>query len=236
MKLKRWLYLPFIIVLLIIALLLFPFDQIHPITDSVSVTTTTAATTATIKDEPLATTTGTEMTGAITTTTMNTSFADKTETTTQGSSASVTKTTASKPTKTTATKVTKTTAGKKDYLDTSKLTFTQEDVGKVVGYSSLFDEEITVVEVNEDTDLDGLKYIETVLSDYTTIVVIECKYCHEMPCPDGGKESCSQYDVKKDSRVTCQDCGRPKGDGYNGTCLGTIDWENGGVGICHHYD
>ena len=206
----------------------------------VTTTTTIAATTATIKDEPLATVTGDEMTGT-TTTTVNTSSVDKTEATTQGSSASVTKGTTSKPTKTQTTKATNTTAtkatsGKKDYLDTSKLTGTQEDVGKVVGYSSLFDKEVTVVEVTECVTLDGLKYIETYLSDYTSIVVMECKYCHEMPCPDGGNELCSQYDVQFDSTKTCQHCGLPTGDGYNGTCYGTIDWDNGGMRICHHYD
>lgn len=212
--------------------------------DSPGVTTTTnAATTATIKDEPLATTTGTEMTGAITTTTVNTSSADKTETTAQGSSASVTKTTASKPTKTTATKTkatktttaTQVTAGKQSYLDTSKLTYTQEDVGKVVGYSRTLGKDITVVKVKEDVNSSGLKRIKTYFSDGTGSCIVECEYCHEFPCPDGGGEACSKYDVKLDGAKTCQDCGLPKGDGHNGTCRGIIDWDTGKIS-CNHYD
>ena len=213
--------------------------------DSPGVTTTTnAATTATIKDEPLATTTGTEMTGAITTTTVNTSSADKTETTTQGGSASVTKTTASKPTKTTATKTkatktttaTKVTAGKQSYLDTSKLTYTQEDVGKVVGYSRTLGKDITVVKVTESFNGSGLKGVIVDFSDGNSTCIVECRYCHEMPCPDGGGEACSEYDVKIDGTKTCQRCGLPKGDGHNGTCLGIIDWDNGGKISCNHYD
>lgn len=201
--------------------------------DSPGVTTTTpAATTATIKDEPLATMTGAEMTGT-TTTTVNASSLDKTETTTQGGSASATKGTASKPTKTQATMAT---SGKKDYLDISKLTGTQEDVGKVVGYSIGFKADITVVSVEERANADGRKSIVFVLSNGTAHSIAECRYCHEMPCPDGGDEHCSQYDLKKDSRITCQNCGRPYGDGYNGTCDSTIDWDNGGITICHHYD
>lgn len=197
-------------------------------------TTTTAATTATIKDEPLATTTGDELTGT-TTTTVNTSSTDETVTTTQGGSASVTKTTASK-TKVTKTTATKTTSGKKDYLDTSKLTGTQEDVGKVVGYDSLFNEEVTVVRVTEGVNNRGLKYVETTFSDGSSSCVVECEHCHRFPCPDGGGEACSRYDVKLDATKTCQQCGRPKGDGHNGTCHRTIDWDNGGKVICHHYD
>ena len=52
----------------------------------------------------------------------------------------------------------------------------------------------------------------------------------------GSGEACSKYDVKLDATKTCQQCGLPKGDGHNGTCFGTINWENGGVKICHHYD
>lgn len=244
MKSKKWIAVSIVIAALIAAVVLFPFAEIYPHNDPLITTTTTAATTATIKDEPLATTTGTEMTGAFTTLNTTSSSSKETETTTQGGSASVTKTTASKATKTAAskTKATKTTtatqvtAGKQSYLDTSKLTYTQEDVGKVVGYSRTLGKDITVVSVTEGINGSGLKYIETFFSDGTVSCVVECMYCHEFPCPDGGGEACSEYDVKLDGTKTCQQCGRPWGDGYNGTCDGIIDWDNGGKIICNHYD
>lgn len=244
MKSKKWIAVSIVIAALIAAVVLFPFAEIYPHNDPLITTTTTAATTATIKDEPLATTTGTEMTGAFTTLNTTTSSSKETETTTQGGSASVTKTTASKSTKTTAskTKATKTTtatqvtAGKQSYLDTSKLTYTQEDVGKVVGYSRTLGKDITVVKVKEGVNSSGLKYIKTYFSDSTGSCIVECKYCHEFPCPAGGGEACSEYDVKLDGTKTCQQCGLPKGDGHNGTCHRIIDWDNGGKIICNHYD
>ena len=143
-------------------------------------------------------------------------------------------TTTTKKTTTTTKKTTATT--KKDVVDTSKLTGTQEDVGKVVGYSSVFKKEITVVSVVEKVNGVGLRGIETMYSDGTVTCVVECEHCHQMPCPDGGEEKCSKYSVKNDATKTCLQCGLPKGDGHNGTCYRTTDWDNGGKIICHHYD
>ena len=125
---------------------------------------------------------------------------------------------------------------KKDFFDISGLTGTQADVGKVVGYSTAFAADITVTSVTESVTVDGLKTIKTRYSNGTGSVVTECRYCHEFPCPDGGGTSCSQYNVQNDSTVTCQQCGKPKGDGHNGTCYRLIDWNNGGKIICNHYD
>ncbi len=127
------------------------------------------------------------------------------------------------------------------WLDISGLTYTQADVGKVVGYTSVFGEDITVVSVEEGTTADGRKFIEVNFSFHTSshgssVVKIECEYCHEFPCPNGGDEDCPEYDPLKDGSVTCQQCGRPYGDGYNGTCHSKIDWEHGGFTFCNHLD
>lgn len=229
MKTKKWLYISAVAILLVIAILLFSLHMELPTTDNDPPATTTAVTTV-----GSASSTSTATT---TTTTTNTETVETTTTTTLSSRSNITvSTTKTKATKVTTIKTTKTTTGEKSYLDLSKLTGTQEDVGKVVGYNSLFKKEVTVVSVTEGVDNSGLKYIETVFSDGTGSCVIECEHCHEFPCPNGGGEACSEYDVKLDATKTCQQCGLPKGDGHNGTCFGTIDWDNGGVKICHHYD
>ena len=94
---------------------------------------------------------------------------------------------------------------------------------------------ITVVETYEKTSSDGRKVIVTVYSDGTTSKIVECEYCHEFPCPNGGKENCTKYDISKDYSKTCSECGRLFGDGYNETCLAEYDW-NTGEYTCHHYD
>lgn len=127
-------------------------------------------------------------------------------------------------------------SAKKDYFDVSGLTGTQADVGKVVGYSSMLAKDIVVVSVVERTTSDGRKVIQTNLSDGTVTKVVECEYCHKFPCPTGGGKRCPKYDPLKDATVTCQICGRPRGDGYNGTCEQLIDWANGGKVSCNHYD
>ena len=128
------------------------------------------------------------------------------------------------------------TSTQQDWFDNSELTGTQADVGKVVGYSSLIKQDITVVSVEERTTSDGRKVIQTNYSFGSSTVVVECEYCHEFPCPDGGGKNCSQYDVLKDGTVYCSRCGKLKGDGYNGTCEGLIDWANGGSISCNYYD
>ena len=95
---------------------------------------------------------------------------------------------------------------------------------------------ITVIKTKEGVNGTGQKYITTYYSDGTTSSVVECAHCHQMPCPDGGGENCPEYDVQKDGSVTCQQCGKPYGDGHNGTCYSEIDWADGGKKICHHYD
>lgn len=127
-------------------------------------------------------------------------------------------------------------SGKKDYLDTSSLTGTQADKGKVVGYTSLLAQDIKVVSVVERTTADGRKVVETIYSFGPSTKIVECEYCHKMPCPNGGGDKCSEYNTKEDATVTCQTCGRPQGNGYNGTCENLIDWANGGRISCNHYD
>ena len=229
--------------------------------DSPGVTTgSTAATTATIKNEPLATTTttvdetnatGDEMTGAATTT-VNTSSADKTDATTQRSSASATKaTTPSKPSS--STRQSKPThnidlSGMEyingEYLDKSDLTFTQADVGKIVGYSPGMERDIIVCSVDETPTADGRRAVCLLLGyrgiedfNYSPsgFSIVECEYCHEFPCPEDGDKNCPKYDPLIDASVTCQDCGLPLGNGYYGTCDAHIDWENGAATICNHY-
>ena len=126
----------------------------------------------------------------------------------------------------------------KDYIDTSKLTYTQKDVGKVVGYSYTLGKDITVEIVDESTLADGRKCIYIVYSDGTGTSKVECQYCHKFPCPNGGGKKCTKYDIKLDGQITCQQCGRPNGDGYNGTCYGTINWNDPTKPFlnCHHYD
>ena len=160
---------------------------------------------------------------------------------TMASKAEVTARTTSTTKKVTTTSTTKkatttTAQTKTDYLDTSQLTGTQSDIGKVVGFSSVFNADITVVSVTESYNGSGCKCVRTFYSDGTSTCVVECKYCHEMPCPNGGNESCSKYNESQDGSKYCQTCGLPLGDGYNGTCYVTIDWDNGGDTICHHYD
>ena len=131
-----------------------------------------------------------------------------------------------------------------EYYDKSQLTFTQADVGKVVGYSPMFNRDIIVVRVEEKYKADGRRGV-CIFLGYRGIeggywspsgfCIVECKYCHEFPCPNGGKEQCPQYDVKLDATRTCQQCGLPKGNGYYGTCHGLIDWGNGGTVSCNHY-
>ncbi len=128
------------------------------------------------------------------------------------------------------------TTEKKDYLDTSLLTYTQDDVGKVIGYSSAFNQDITVLYVKEGTDAQGLTFIKIQFYPTGNTTIKQCKYCHEFPCPDGGGTDCAQYSVKEDASVTCPQCFKPVGDGYNGTCDTEIDWINGGSLICNHYD
>ena len=140
--------------------------------------------------------------------------------------------TESQPTATTNSSTTE----KKDWFDESLLTYTQADVGKVVGYSSLINQDITIVSVIEGTTADGRKCIETTYSFGPITSIVECQYCHKFPCPDGGGKDCSKYNVKEDATVTCPRCGKPRGDGYNGTCHGLIDWENGGKASCNYYD
>ena len=231
MKSKKWIFFLVIVLLLVVAILLLTLNQKLPVTDNLSPTTTT---TTTIGSAPSATTTVTTITTTTETMATTTTTTPPATSITTVSTTAATKVTA--VAKTTATNTTKTTSGIKNYLDTSKLTGTQEDVGKVVGYNSLFKEEVTVVKVTEGVNNSGLKYIKTVFSDGTGSCVVECEHCHEFPCPDGGGEACSEYDAKLDGRVTCQQCGHPKGDGHNGTCRRTIDWDNGGKVICHHYD
>lgn len=124
----------------------------------------------------------------------------------------------------------------KDYFDKTNLTGTQADVGKVVGYSSMLGEDIVVVSVTETTTGDGRRVLETVYSDMRSTSIVECKYCHKFPCPEGGGTDCPAYNTQKDATVTCQTCGRPRGNGYNGTCKNLIDWANGGTVSCNHYD
>lgn len=97
------------------------------------------------------------------------------------------------------------------------------------------DGKVTVVRTENGTR-NGLKYTRTYYSDGTATTVVECAHCHQMPCPDGGGKKCSKYVSQNDATVTCQQCGKPKGNGYNGTCYRTTDWENGGKVTCHHYD
>lgn len=125
---------------------------------------------------------------------------------------------------------------KKDYRDISGLTGTQQDVGKVVGYSTLFAKDIIVTSVREEINSDGLKVVVTTFSDGIATCVVQCKYCRQFPCPNGGGEKCPKYDIKLDYAKTCKYCGRPIGNGYNGTCHGLIDWQNGGKHSCNHYD
>lgn len=127
-------------------------------------------------------------------------------------------------------------SGKKDYLDTSSLTGTQADKGKVVGYTSLLAQDIKVVSVVERTTADGRKVVETNYSFGPSTTVVECEYCHKFPCPDGGGKDCSEYNTKEDATVTCQTCGKPRGNGYKGTCKNLIDWANGGKISCNYYD
>lgn len=94
---------------------------------------------------------------------------------------------------------------------------------------------ITIIRTKEGYDGLGRKYIRYYYSDGTSRDIVECEYCHEMPCPHGGGTSCPKYDVKKDASITCPQCGKRMGDGYNGTCYGEIDWANGGKKTCHHY-
>ena len=108
--------------------------------------------------------------------------------------------------------------------DPSLLAFTQEDVGKWVGRQDGYD--LYVTEVEEGVDRYGLKYVKVVVTVRNGsgwvppgFTLCECRYCREMPCPDGGEEKCSLYDEKLDPGVTCQRCGKPQGDGTNGTCI-----------------
>lgn len=125
---------------------------------------------------------------------------------------------------------------KESYMDTSGLTGTQADVGKVVGYNSFLQADVTVTSVVESTTADGLKIVDIYFSDGTANGITECEYCHSFPCPYGGGSSCPSYDVSKDYSVTCPQCSRPIGDGYGGTCYTEIDWDNGGALICNHFD
>ena len=106
----------------------------------------------------------------------------------------------------------------------------------VVGYDSTFEEEVVVEKVKEGVNGTGQKFIRVVLSNGETASIVECEFCHKMPCPNGGDNKCSAYNTKEDATVTCQQCYKPKGDGHNGTCYRTIDWNNGGKITCHHYD
>lgn len=142
-------------------------------------------------------------------------------------------TTSSKPSTTTNTSSKP--SGKKDWIDYSLLTGTQADVGKVVGYTTLLGKDITVVSVVEKTRNDGLKEIETTYSFGSATSIVECEYCHGFPCPNGGGEKCSEYNAKEDASVTCQTCGKPRGNGYNGTCKNLIDWSTGTIS-CNYYD
>lgn len=107
--------------------------------------------------------------------------------------------------------------------DPSLLTFTQEDVGKWVGKDA--GQDLYVIRVEEGVNTQGLKYIQVVVGLYGSgwippgFVRMECRYCHEFPCPAEEEEDCPQYDEKFDPGVTCQDCGKPWGDGTNGTCI-----------------
>lgn len=127
---------------------------------------------------------------------------------------------------------------KESWLDTSGLTFTEADVGKIVGYDSSLNKDIVITRIEQGTR-NGLQYIilypsnGIVSNEFTKV---ECTYCHSFPCPKGGGENCPQYNIKEDPSETCQRCGRPCGDGYNGTCDGQIDWDNGGKVTCNHYD
>lgn len=125
---------------------------------------------------------------------------------------------------------------KKDWFDNSILTGSQADVGKVVGYTSLLKQDIIVTSVVEGVSTAGLKFIETTYSNGTVSAVVECKYCHNFPCLNGGGINCPQYNAQNDAAVTCQICGRPIGNGYNGTCQNLTDWANGGTISCNHYD
>ena len=107
---------------------------------------------------------------------------------------------------------------------------------KVGSIDPMTGKEVTVIKVKEGVNGTGQRYIRTYYSDGTTSSVVECAHCHKMPCPNGGGDACPEYDVKKDSTITCQQCGKPMGDGHNGTCYGEIDWANGGKLTCHHYD
>ena len=124
---------------------------------------------------------------------------------------------------------------KKSWKDTSGLTWTQADVGKVVGFSAELNKDIVVTKVSESAKADGRKVVKVSLSDDTSVTRVECKYCHKFPCPNGGGSKCPEYNVGSDPTKTCQQCHRPIGDGHNGTCYVTIDWATGRL-ICHHYD
>lgn len=133
-----------------------------------------------------------------------------------------------------------------EYFDRSMLTFTPEDIGKVVGYSPMFEKDIIVFEVDETPTVDGRRCVRLILGyrgdesgcySPSGFCTVECKYCHEFPCPNGGKTSCSNYDPLKDAAVTCQTCGRPTGNGYYGTCHRIVNWNDPTKPFisCNHY-
>lgn len=74
-------------------------------------------------------------------------------------------------------------------------------------------------------------YISIILNNYTSWRLSVCDFCDELPCPDGGGTNCSEYNEKEDYSIYCSRCGRPLGDGYNGTCKS--NWVEG---TCTHYD
>lgn len=218
----------------------------HSETPTLATTTSSAVTTLTsVTETTTATTTSTE---AVTTT--STAIMSST-TNSQATKTTLTKVTAhSKPSSNNTTTTTHNSVDLSgmeyingEYYDKSKLTFTQADVGKVVGYSPTFNRDIIVIRVDEKPTADGRRAVCIILGHRgleggwspSGFCMVECEYCHEFPCPDGGDEACSEYDVKLDGRITCQRCGLPQGNGYYGTCRGLIDWDNGGIISCNHY-
>ena len=158
----------------------------------------------------------------------------------EGDASAVVSTTASSTTgkSSTTQKSTSTTTKKSSTTTKASTTKKTEPTESVTFQPGSPQAEKSGVKVIEDVSADGLKYITTYYSDFTTSTVSECAYCHEFPCPHGGGEKCPKYayDISKDWTKTCSRCGRLFGDGHNGTCLSLIDWDNGGVATCHHYN
>ena len=77
------------------------------------------------------------------------------------------------------------------------------------------------------------------LSTHQTVLEMErngCRYCGAHDCPSfyvtqngittPDPTKCPKYDIHKDPTEYCQTCGKPLGDGYNGTCCHFIRSKN----------